>query len=278
MNELAVTGLYIYPIKSCRGQAVERALVTPRGLEDDRLLMIVDEEGHFLTQREYPKMALIEPTLGDDLLTLRAPGMSALDVPKRSSGVAQTVIIWRDQCAAVDQGEAAADWLSDFLGTHTRLVHLHDEFARAVDPTYRRQADDQTSFADGFPFLIISEESLTDLNSRLDTPLPMDRFRPNVVVRGGEPFAEDRWRQIKIGAVTFDLVKPCARCKITTINQTTGAVGKEPLATFATFRRTADGRVLFGQNMLSSGGGSIAVGDGVELTAQVSSADMPTAP
>ncbi len=265
MNDITITGLYTYPIKSCRGQAFERALVTPRGLEHDRLLMIVDEEGSFLTQREYPKMALIEPTVGDDLLTLRAPGMEPLDLPKRSSGIAQAVVVWRDRCEAVDQGEVVAAWLSDYLGTHARLVHLHDDFARAVDPAYHRQADDQTSFSDGFPFLIISEESLADLNRRLSTPLPMDRFRPNLVVRGGEPFAEDRWRQIQIGTVTFDLVKPCARCKITTIDQATGAVGKEPLATFATFRRTADGKVLFGQNMISSGTGSIAVGDCVKL-------------
>lgn len=268
MATLTLSALYRYPVKSCRGDAVERALVTARGLEGDRLLMITDADGHFLTQREYPKMALIEPTLGDELLTLRAPSMSALDVPKRSSGVAQTVIVWRDRCAAVDQGEAAAAWLSDYLGTHARLVHLHDDFSRATDPLYSRRPDDQTSFADGFPFLIISEASLTDLNHRLATPLPMNRFRPNLVVHGAEPFDEDQWQQIRIGAVTFDLVKPCARCAITTVDQATAAVGKEPLATFATFRRTNDGKVLFGQNMISSGKGTIAVGDPVELISE----------
>jgi len=259
--------LHIYPIKSCRGYAVERALVTPRGLADDRLLMITDSDGHFLTQREYPKMALVEPTLSEDLVTLRAPGMTPLDLPRRRSGLAQSVVVWRDQCQAVDQGETVATWLSDYLGTGARLVHLHDDFARAVDPAYRRRVDDQTSFADAFPFLIISEESLVDLNQRLATPLPMDRFRPSLVVRGGGAFAEDQWQQIKIGEIIFDRVKPCARCKITTIDQATAAVGQEPLTTFATFRRTEEGKVNFGQNLISAGRGLIAVGDAVEVLA-----------
>ncbi len=265
MATITLSALTIYPIKSCRGHAVDRALVTARGLAQDRLLLITDVDGHFLTQREYPKMALIEPTIGEDLCTLRAPGMAALDIPTRTSGAARSVVIWRDECQAVDQGEAAAAWLSDYLGTAVRLVHMHETFARPVDPRYRRRAADQTSFADGFPFLLISEASLAELNGRLATPLLMDRFRPNLVVRGCEPFAEDRWRQIQIGAVTFDLVKPCARCTITTIDQATGLVGKEPLATFATFRRAEGGKVLFGQNMVSAGIGLIAVGDHVLL-------------
>jgi len=260
---ITLSSLYVYPLKSCRGYAVAQSLVTGRGLQDDRLLMIVDDKGHFLTQREYPKLSLLEPTVRESVLTLRAPGMTTLDRVLRTSGAAQPVVVWHDDCQAVDQGDAAAVWLSDYLGTSVRLVHMHDTFVRAVDPQYRRHETDETSFSDGYPFLLISEASLAALNQRLPAPLPMDRFRPSLVVSGCEPFAEDRWRQIQIGPITFDLVKPCARCKITTIDQATGSVGKEPLATLATFRRTADGKINFGQNMVSSGTGIIAMGDTV---------------
>ena len=265
MTAITVTGLFIYPIKSCRGHALDRALVTPRGLQDDRLLMIVDGDGHFLTQREYPRMALIAPTLGDELLTLRAPGMNALDLPIRTSGPHGYAMIWNDRCQVLDQGETVAQWLSDYLGIAVRLVRLSDTFHRPIDPHYRRTAADETSFADGYPFLLISQASLDDLNQRLATALPMNRFRPNIVVAGCEPFAEDGWPQLQIGPVTFYPVKPCARCPIPTIDQASAVVGKEPLTTLAKFRRTADGKVIFGQNLLSSGSGFIRVGDQVTL-------------
>ena len=265
MIAITVTELYIYPIKSCRGHAVDRALVTPRGLQDDRLLMIVDDDGHFLTQREHPRMALIEPTLGDELLTLRAPGMNALDLPIRTSGVHSDAIVWNDICQTIDQGETVAQWLSDYLGTAVRLVRLADTFHRLVDSRYARTAADETNFADGYPFLLISQASLDDLNQRLATALPMNRFRPNIVVAGCEPFAEDGWQQLQIGTATFYPVKPCARCPIPTIDQATAAVGKEPLTTLAKFRRTAVGKVIFGQNLLSSGSGMISVGDCIIL-------------
>lgn len=228
--------------------------------------MVVDADGYFLTQREHPKLALLEATVNDGFLTLRAPTLEPLDLPLRTTGPAQVVAIWRDHCQAVDQGGRAAEWLSAYLGTAARLVHLQDDFMRAVDPRYRRRATDETSFADGYPFLLISEASLAALNQRLPTPVSMDRFRPNLVVRGCEPFAEDRWRQIQIGTVTFDLVKPCARCQVITVDQQRGVIGKEPLATLATFRRSEDGKVNFGQNMLSSCKGMIAVGDDVLIT------------
>lgn len=262
MSEIAVAALYIYPIKSCRGQSVDQALVTSRGLADDRLFMITDADGDFLTQREHPRLALIEPTLGEELLTLRAPGMAALDVPVRTSGPMHRVVIWRDTCQAFDQGDAVAVWLGEYLQTTARLVRLADAHPRLVDPHYRRRTSDETSFADGYPFLLIGEESLVELNQRLATPLPMDRFRPNIVVRGGGPFTEDGWQQLRIGDVTFDVVKPCARCQMTTIDQARGVVaGPEPLATLATFRRDETGKVLFGQNLLSTGAGMIMVGD-----------------
>lgn len=267
MSAITLRDLYIYPIKSCGGQRVDAALATKRGLQDDRLLMLVDGEGTFLTQREHPPMALIAPTLGDELLTLRAPGMTTLDLPLRTSGPSCYATVWNDRCAAIDQGAAVAEWLSDYLGTTARLVRLSDTFQRAVDPRYERSPDDETSFADGYPFLLISQGSLDDLNGRLATPVPMNRFRPNLVVAGCVPFAEDGWRQLQIGAVTFYPVKPCARCPIPTIDQATGVMGKEPLKTLATFRRTAEGKVIFGQNLLSTGTGVIRVGDPVNVVA-----------
>lgn len=263
-----ISGLYYYPIKSCRGFAVERAFVTRRGLEHDRLLMVVDENGMFLTQREFPRMALIEPHLlagaDGDLLTLRAPQMAPLDVSIRTGGSRSTVVVWRSTCQAVDQGDAAAAWLSDYLGSRVCLVRIADEFKRAVSPDFAINPDDETSFSDGYPILIIAKASLDDLNTRLATPLPMNRFRPNLVVSGCDPFAEDTWQRIRIGGIDFALVKPCARCQITTTDQTTTEVGKEPLATLATFRRI-DGKVIFGQNVIGLGTGLVRVGDRVEV-------------
>jgi uncharacterized protein len=268
MMEPHISGLYSYPIKSCRGFAVERALVTRRGLEHDRLMMVVDEEGMFLTQREFPRMALIEPHLlpGDDgdLLTLRAPQMVPLDLPIRTGGPRSTVVVWRSTCQAVDQGDGAAAWLSDYLGSRVRLVRIADDFKRPVSPDFAVHPDDETSFSDGYPILIIAQASLDDLNTRLATPLPMNRFRPNLVVSGCAPFAEDTWQRIRMGGIDFALVKPCARCQITTTDQATAEVGKEPLTTLATFRRI-DGKVMFGQNVIGLGTGVVRVGDRVEV-------------
>lgn len=268
MTEPHLSGLYYYPIKSCRGLGVERAVITRRGLDHDRLMMLVDEEGLFLTQREFPRMALIEPHLlpsdEGDRLTLRAPDMTALDLPLRTSGPRQTVFVWRSTCQAIDQGDAAAEWLSSYLGSRVRLVRIADEFKRAVNPDFAVNPDDETSFSDGYPILIIAQSSLDDLNRRLATPLPMNRFRPNLVVSGCEPFAEDTWQRIRIGGIDFALVKPCARCSVTTTDQATAEVGKEPLATLATFRRV-DGKVMFGQNVIGLGTGVVSVGDVVEV-------------
>lgn len=268
MAEPYISGLYYYPIKSCRGFAVERALVTRRGLEHDRLMMVVDEDGLFLTQREFPRMALIEPHLrpGDDgdLLTLRAPHMTALDLSIRTGGPSRTVAVWRNTCQAADQGDAAADWLSNYLGSRVRLVRIADDFRRPVSPDFAINPDDETSFSDGFPILVIAQPSLDDLNKRLATPLPMNRFRPNLVVSDCDPFAEDTWQRIRISGIDFALVKPCARCPITTTDQATAEVGKEPLATLATFRRV-DGKVMFGQNVIGLGTGVVSVGDVVEV-------------
>jgi uncharacterized protein YcbX len=267
---LKITGLFCYPIKSCKGHALERALITPRGIENDRLMMIVDSDGHFLTQREFPKMALIEPALADDALTLAAPGQSAIHLRVSNAGPRQMAQVWRSQCAAVDQGDEAAIWLSDFLSERVRLVRMADEHVRHVSQDYARRADDQTGFADGYPFLLVSQESLDDLNAKLaaqgEATVPMNRFRPNIVIQGGGAFAEDGWSDIEVhnahGAVRFGIVKPCARCVMTTTDQTTAEVGKEPLRTLNTYRNQG-GKIMFAQNLLFVNSGVVALGDSI---------------
>lgn len=264
---ITLSALYYYPIKSCRGVAVDRAPVTPRGLADDRLMMVVDEAGGFMTQRDHPRMALIAPALHEDVLRLSAPGMPARDVRVRGDGPRRAVTVWGDACAAVDQGDAAAAWLSEFLGARCRLVRMADEHVRRVDARYARRGDDQTGFSDGYPFLLVSQASLDDLNARLAEPLPMNRFRPNIVVTGCAPFTEDVWTDVEVanahGPVRFGVVKPCARCAITTTDQDTAERGAEPLRTLAEYRRRADGKVMFAQNLVFVDAGVIAVGDAV---------------
>ncbi len=268
MTHPHISGLFYYPIKSCRGFAAESALVTRRGVEHDRLMMLVDDKCNFLTQREFPRMALIEPHIlpseRGDYLTLRAAGTRELGLPITDVGQRRSVVVWRSTCQAVDQGDAAAEWLSNFLGSSVRLVRIADEFKREVNPDFAVTPDDETSFSDGYPILIISQASLDDLNHRLATPLPMNRFRPNIVVDGCAAFAEDSWQRIRIGGIEFALVKPCARCQVTTTDQQSAEVGKEPLTTLATYRRI-DGKVMFGQNVIGLGTGTLHVGDPIEV-------------
>jgi uncharacterized protein len=266
VSNLTVTGLYCYPIKSCGGVSLMMAQIGPRGIVHDRQFMVVDATtGLFYTQRELPRMALIRPRVEDGTLVVDAPGMSRLEVHPIEEGPGRDVIVWRDRCPAIDQGQEVADWFSDFLQTNCRLVRMQDDYVRQVDPTYAVSDSDQVGFADGYPFLLISEESLADLNTRLPSPLPMNRFRPNIVVAGGgAPYLEDRWRQIQIGGIDFHLVKACARCTITTTDQDTGVQGKEPLTTLAGYRRVERG-VLFGQNLIHGGQGTLRLGDAVTV-------------
>ncbi|MGI8554576.1 MAG: MOSC domain-containing protein [Dehalococcoidia bacterium] len=265
---ITVTALYHYPIKSCAGRPLERAEFDRRGILHDRELMLVDSAGKcFLTQRELPRMALIRPRISETTLTVESVGMPPLIVPILPDGPQYPVTIWRDTCRAVDQGEAAAAWFAAFLGVDCRLVRLTDGFVRPVDPAYATDPADEVGFADGYPFLLLSEESLADLNRRLAEPLPVNRFRPNILVAGGgQPYLEDHVKTLRIGSVIFHVVKPCARCTIPTTDQETGARGKEPLATLATYRR-AGNAVLFAQNLIHTAPGAIRVGDPVTVLA-----------
>lgn len=267
MDGVRVAALYHYPVKSCRGIALEAARITPYGLERDRQWMVVDGDGVFLSQRRLPAMALIEAALSDNALLLRAPGMAEIVVPEAQAVRPLAVRVWDDGVTARDAGDDAAAWLSDYLRQPCRLAALGPELRRPVDPDYDRH-DTQVAFSDGFPFLLLSQASLADLNSRLARPLPMNRFRPNIVVSGCPPYAEDGWKTLRIGEALFHVVKPCSRCAITTTDQMTGRVGKEPLRTLASYRRGAGGKVYFGQNLIhETRHGVLRVGDGVAVLA-----------
>jgi uncharacterized protein len=257
-----VTGLYVYPIKSCAGTSLAEAEIGPRGILHDREFMLASPAGEFLTQRELPGLALVRPALEDGDVCLEAPGMPVLRLMPSDAGPRTEVAIWRDRVIAVDQGAPAAEWFTTFLSAPVRLMRLPADSVRRVDPHFAPRPEDQVGFADAYPLLLISEESLEDLNTRLAEPLPMNRFRPNVVVRGAGAYAEDGWAEVRIGQVSCHVVKACARCVITTTDQRTGARGVEPLETLASYRRIPRG-VLFGQNLVHTAPGHVAVGDPV---------------
>jgi hypothetical protein len=258
---ITLSSLIYYPIKACRGCEIESSQVERMGLKDDRRMMVITEDGKFLTQREFPGLALVTPALKDDVLTLCAPGFDSSHIPVQKTGFVQPVSIWdSDGVQAVDQGEEAAEWFSDWLGASVRLVHIADGYKRKLNPQYTILEDDHTGFADGYPILLISEESLRDLNSRLaEGPVPMNRFRPNLVVKGCEPYAEDTWNKIRIGDVVLAVVKPCPRCVVTTIDKETLEQGKEPLKTLSRYRRHELG-AIFGQNVIPVNEGSLRLG------------------
>jgi uncharacterized protein len=259
---IRLTGINIYPIKSARGIPVEQWELDEFGLALDRRWMVVDAGAQFISQRDYPRMALVIPSLRDGRLRVDAPGMPTLELPAHpSSTVFTRVTIWDDTCEAAWAGEAAARWFSELLGCAASLVHMPAHTMREANPVYA-PGGTRVSFADGYPILLISEASLDDLNRRLSVPLPMNRFRPNLVVAGSEPYEEDGWREIRIGDVPLQVVKPCERCVIPTTDQDTAERGKEPLRTLATYRKV-NGTVLFGQNVVHQGRGQLRVGEAV---------------
>jgi uncharacterized protein YcbX len=259
-----LSGLYVYPIKSAGGIPLGAWDVDGRGLRYDRRWMLVDEAGRFMSQRGFPRMALIGVRIESDHLAIDAPDMPSLEVPLRPPEAGLRLArVWDDLVEVSTVGDDADRWFGEFLDVRCKLVYLPDESMRPVDPPYG-STEVQVGLADGFPFLLVSEASLADLNARLEHPLPINRFRPNLVVRGCEPFAEDGWRLIRIGKITLSLVKPCARCTITTVDQRTATTGKEPLRTLAKFRR-AGNKVLFGQNLIHDETGTLRVGNPVEV-------------
>ncbi len=264
-----VASLFVYPVKSCRGIALSTAMMTERGIARDREWLIVDEHGQFITQREVPRLALIAPTLSETHLELAAPDLSPLAIPLNHQGKRSDVTVWRDTLPAIDQGDDAANVLSAWIGRPVRLVRFDPAARRYCNPEFAGPGGAHHSFADGYPVLVASEASLAELNSRLATPLPINRFRPNILLSGIDAHDEDHIDQLRLAGVALKLVKPCTRCQITTTDQSTAKVGIEPLPTLAGYRYNAalDG-VTFGMNAIVSAGAgtSIAVGAAVNYT------------
>lgn len=265
---LSLSGLYRYPLKSGRGEVLQRSAVDGLGLNGDRRWMVVEaSNGRFITQRLLPQMsqlsALYNPRGG---LTLSAVGHADLDValPDAEQNL-RGVTVWSDSLQVPDAGDEAADWLSNLLGRNCRLVQVPENRTRQVDTGYA-QPGDRVAFADGFPLLLIGQASLDDLAARVGQPLSMLRFRPNLVVTGSEPYAEDGWKRIRIGEVEFDVAKGCSRCILTTVDPQTGERNpdREPLTTLKTYRQR-EGDVYFGQNLLPRGIGELQVGMAVEV-------------
>jgi len=269
---LTVSELNIYPVKGLKGIALEEAHVTPRGLENDRRWMVVDAQGTFLSQRSVPKRATVWTELYDDALALSAPDMDVVEVPLAAQdGEPVRVVVWRSVCDAVAVSPAADAWLSEYLGAPCRLVHMPESTRRCSNPDYAGPGK-LVGFADGYACLATSEASLAELNDRLaaqgQRALPMNRFRPNIVVAGGTAWAEDTWREVGIGSAFFRAAKPCGRCQVTTTDQTTGEVrGPEPLATLATYREHPEFGIMFGMNWVVELAGVMRVGDAVTVRA-----------
>lgn len=251
---LALSGLYIYPIKSARGTRLERAHFSDLGLDYDRRWMLVNPEGHFLSQREIPDLARLEVQLqtAENALILGFDGEGLeLPLPQDETYLRSELLevqLWRSRVAAQAFAPVADRWLSEKLNRACRLVYMPRSTFRETNPEYAPGR--RVSFADGYPFLLTHEASLEDLNQRLEQALPMDRFRPNLVVRGGEAFAEDRWRSFELGGHHFVVAKPCERCVMTTQDQQTGERSPEPLRTLARYRKL-NGKIIFGQNLYS---------------------------
>ncbi|MET7256393.1 MOSC domain-containing protein [Dyadobacter fermentans] len=261
---ITLSEIWVYPVKSLGGIRLTKALTEERGLRYDRRWMIIDEENVFITQRTHLKMALIDVALeeGGLKIYLRADPADFVLVPYQpATALPVTVQVWDDTAEALTVSDEADAWLTRQLDMKLRLVVMPDSTERKADPRYARH-NENVSFADGFPYLVISQASLDDLNGRLAEPIEMRRFRPNFVISGTEPFAEDQWKHITIGDLRFEVVKPCARCVLTTINPETAEKGAEPLKTLASYRRNGN-KILFGQNVTAQDFGELNIGDQV---------------
>ncbi len=275
-----ISEINVYPVKSLRGIALETAVVEDRGLVDDRRFMIIDKNNDLVTQREFSKMATIACELRDNEIIVSSSGHGELRIPKEfeDSDVVR-VRVWQSYCDAIAANAGINKWFSEVLETDCRLVKMPLNTRRQINEVFNK-GDEIVSFADGYPVLVIGENTLADLNSKLESEIPMNRFRPNIVVSDSGPFEEDEWEKIRIGNTIFRITKPCARCAITTIDQATGISDvKEPLKTLASFRKAEQvypetyenlglnkNDVLFGQNLVAENFGQlIKIGDRVEV-------------
>lgn len=264
-----VSGLWIYPIKSCRGIAKDAFALDDRGPELDRRWMLVDDENTFLSQRDIPRMALIDVAIDAGEICVSAPGMSLQTFPIDSNGPTEPCVVWNDTVALQHVDFDIDRWFSDFTGRECRLMRMPQKTHRAVDSAYSADAR-AVSLADAFPMLLIGTASLDHLNERLvargEDPVPMERFRPNIAVRTSAAHEEDEWNSIRIGDVACSVVKPCARCSVPTVDLRTGMKGKEPTRTLSEYRKSGS-NVYFGQNLIHDMAGTLRVGATVVVDA-----------
>lgn len=266
MNDFYLSEINIYPIKSLGGISLQEAKIEEKGLQYDRRWMLINEDGVFVTQRKYFDLALLQVTIssGQLMVTHKADPSKTISFSlEEATGETIAVTIWDDTSGGIEVSTAVSEWFSDFMKMKVRLVQMPVQEKRMVDPRYA-PGDEIVSFADGYPFLIISQASLDGLNEKLEDAVPMDRFRPNFVFTGGEPHIEDSFGSFYLGETRFYAVKPCARCVLTTIDQQTAVRGQEPLKTLAGYR-TIGKKVLFGQNLIHQGSGTVHVGDQLKV-------------
>ena len=262
---MLVQSLWLYPLKSARGIPLREMPLHARGPAGDRRWMLIDDRGVMLSQRDLPRMVLIDVEISADALSCSAPGMPPIcvSIPLPGSTPRLTARLFDNDVDVQLAADSAHTWFTRFLGASCRLVYQPDDAFRQVNRIYARKGVG-VSLADGFPLLLIGQGSLDDLNRRLAVPVEMRRFRPNLVVAGSEPFAEDTWRRIRVGDVEFSLAKPCARCSIPAVDPDTAAVGKEPTRTLATFRRR-NSDIFFGWNLVAAAPGTLRIGDPVTV-------------
>lgn len=266
---MQLNGIFIYPIKAISAVELQQAEVRPRGLAGDRRWVLVDQYGQCLHQRTQPRLATVKGDLQPDGgIAVATAGMDLIHIACPDGRLRSSVTIWSDEVNAADAGDQAAAWFTQFLGITCRLLFMDAHAIRPVAAPYGKDGD-VVSFADGIPLLLASEASLADLNGRLENPLPMNRFRPNVVVDGQQPWVEEQWKRVRIGDIEFEVTHPCVRCVVTTVDQKAGekSADREPLKTLATFHQSDDG-VCFGVNMTPRGSGVIRLSDPVTVLEQ----------
>ncbi len=266
-SSLTLSEIRIYPIKSLGGVKLQNSRLTERGLQWDRRWMLLDEKGHFMTQRQIAGMSLLEVSLHRGHLEVRhkTKNLPPLQISKNIDNPAESIEapIWEDTSSAFLVNPEADSWFSEALNQNCRLVFMPDESKRTATGKTSGRIQ-KVSFADAYPILLAGQASLDDLNNKLEEPVPMNRFRPNLVFSGGKPFEEDSWHAFTINNIRFWAEKPCARCLVTTIDQQTAIKGKEPLATLAKYRNS-DGKIMFGQNLMYEPGGIVKVGDQIKV-------------
>lgn len=265
---MRIIALNIFPIKGCRGIGLTSSAVDRLGLVGDRRLMLVDGDNQFISQREIPRLATVEPALDGDSLVVRASTGDTMRFEIDPHGPSRAVSVWGNhRIQAADQGDKAAGWFSTAIGEECRLVYFGPLARNRIDPEFSPRPDAETAFTDGYPIMAALQESLDDLNTRLAAPIPMERFRPSLVVSGAPAWSEDGWKTVDFGGLRCDVVKPCARCVVTTTDQRSGSrhESQEPLRTLATFRTISGVGAIFGQNIVPRGTGVLRIGDPVVL-------------